>query len=112
MPILRSTHSSASTLPVTNAICGMSPSALVRGRRDWSGVSGLSTQGSVLIEICRRQRPSWMTTGMLVPTGTLVSVNLPSGPVVAVTSGSPVRSEPHWSQATPRANAVTVPLGM
>ena len=51
MPILRSTHSSESTSPLTSAMWGMSPSLLLRGRRDWSGVSTVWLHAVVLIVI-------------------------------------------------------------
>src|SRR5580700_6821449 len=44
---------------------------------------------------CRRHRPSWMTSGMLLPTGTLERVKVPSYAVVVVTSGLPLTSAPH-----------------
>ena len=34
--------------------------------------------------------PTWMTIGMLLPTGTFVNVNVPSTAVVVQTSGLPV----------------------
>jgi hypothetical protein len=59
------------------------------------------------IVIWRRHRPSWITSGMLVPHGALVSVNLPSTPVTTPISGEPLTSELHESHATPGVNAVT-----
>ncbi len=97
---------------MTNAISGMSPWALVvgmRGRRD-AGTAVL-TQAGTLTVICRRQRPSWMTSGMFVPTGMLLIVNLPSTPVTAWTSGLPDTSAPQGVQATPGAKAWTGALG-
>ena len=67
-PILRSTHSIASTLPVEIAVKGMSPSLCDRGmwmfpRADvWHAVTGNVS--------CLRQRPSWMTSGTLPLGGT------------------------------------------
>jgi hypothetical protein len=61
--------------------------------------------------IWRRQRPSWMTSGMSVPTGTLTSVNVPSGAVCVATTGSPDTSPPHWLHCTPGVNADTGALG-
>jgi hypothetical protein len=90
MPILRSTHSSASTLPVTIAIRGMSPSVRLRGRRVSVVGSALSTHDATLLMVTwRRQRPIWITSGMLAPTGTSRSTKRPSGPVTALTTGEP-----------------------
>jgi len=60
----------------------------LRGRRVWSTVSGLSTQGCTVICTCRRQWPICTTRGMLLPTGAFFSVNLPSGPVVVLVLSS------------------------
>src|SRR5579862_662987 len=48
---------------------------------------------------------------MFVPAGTFVSVNVPSGPVNALTSGLPDTSAPHWVHATPGANGCTAAFG-
>jgi len=113
-PILRSTQCSVSTAPVLNAISGMSlrlspgsPTRL-RGKCVCEVVSTVFAQHATFgIVIWRRQRPSWITTGMFAPHGTSVSVNAPSTPVVAVTSGEPDTSELQLSHATPGANAIT-----
>ena len=44
---------------------------------------------------------------MFVPHGALSSVNVPSTPVVKLTSGDPVTCELHDSHATPGVNAST-----
>ena len=59
----------------------------------------------------RRQRPSWMTSGMLVPTGMFVSVKVPSTPVTALTSGEPEACAPQLSQETPGVKGCTGALG-
>jgi len=51
--------------------------------------------------VCILQRPSCTTSGMPVPAGTLVSVKLPSGPVMALAiEFSAVRTR-HLSQTGP-----------
>ena len=124
-PILRSTHSIASTFPVERAVSGMSPSACVRGIRRMPAGSVVLVVFTVFIphEVLtftvnwRRQRPSWMTIGMLVPTGTFVSVNVPSNAVVVSTRGEPLTSAPHvehcWAcdSVDLAAKGVTVPFG-
>ena len=45
--------------------------------------------------ICRRQRPLWMTSGMLEPTGMFLMLNAPCVSVVALTSGEPEAAAPH-----------------
>ena len=98
-------------MPVAIAMSGMSPSARVRGKRVSSAPSGVSVQGATFgIFTCRRQRPIWITSGMSLPAGAFLSVNLPSGPVSAVTSGAP-ESWPHRSHATPGVKGSTTPLG-
>src|ERR1700722_1762595 len=124
MPILRITHSSESTEPVENAILGMSPVALPAGHEAfpvWQlgmlvsvAATAVFTQAATLgMTICRRQRPFWMTRGMLVPTGMLVRVNDPSTAVAVLTSGEPVTSEPQlqWGTATPSTKGCTAELG-
>ena len=100
IPILRSTHSIVSTLPVEMAKRGMlspgSNSACLRGKRVCASVSTLLVHGVTLSVSTRRHLPSWMTTLTPGPVGGLVSVNLPSMPVVALTiDGCEVV---HWSQ--------------
>ncbi len=60
---------------------------------------------------CRRQRPIWITSGMLDPTGTFWSWKLPPASVTALTSGEPEAWAPHCSQATPGVNGATGALG-
>src|SRR5579884_3227876 len=98
-PILSSTHSSESTLPVEIAVSGMlelpgmspvSP-ACVRGM--WmSPIDDDAHAVGTFTYTPRRHRPSWMTIGMLLPTGTFVSVNVPSNAVVVDTRGLPETS--------------------
>lgn len=49
---------------------------------------------------------------MLVPTGTFVSLNLPSAPVSTLTSGWPLTFAPQQSHDTLVENASTGPFGM
>ena len=80
------------------AVSGMSPSACVRGiLRMPAGMPLALTvfePHAVLTVKMRRHRPSWMTTGMVAPTGTFVRVKVPSYFVVACTSGLPETSAP------------------
>src|SRR5260370_20309480 len=108
-PIFRSTHSIASTLPVEIAVSGMFPSLLLRGM--FRRPTAVVVHAGTLKENWRRQRPSWMTTGMLLPTGTLVSVKVPSYFVVTVTSGLPETSAPHWLHCTPALKGVRAAFG-
>src|SRR5664280_1456309 len=112
IPIFRNTHSIASTWPVDSAINGMASMVLDIACRDGSCVSVVATAvvahevtaGTI---IRRRQRPSWITSGMLVPAGTLVSVNEPSTPVVVCTRGVPDTSHAQPLEDTPSTNVVT-----
>jgi hypothetical protein len=57
-PILRSTHSSASFSPVTNACFGISPSALFFGSRVSAAATAVVVQAvTVGMVTWRRQRP-------------------------------------------------------
>ena len=81
---------------------GMSPIAWFLGIS--SVLSGMlfAPQGvATSIVNCLRQRPTWMTRGMDGPTGTPVRVNVPSGAVIALTSGSPAPVVPQMSQVMP-----------
>lgn len=61
---------------------------------------------------CRRQRPFWITSGMLAPIGTLVRVNAPFSAVVALTSGEPEKLALQLlSHATPGAKGATAAPG-
>ena len=112
MPTLRSTHSKGSYWPVAIAIWGMFPSCWLRGRRVSSAGSAIEVQAVTFgIFTSRRQRPIWMTSGMLSPTGTFFRVNFPSGPVSTVISGEPDTGVPHRSQATPAGNGASGLLG-
>ncbi len=115
-PIFSSTHSSESTAPVEIAVSGMSLVAL-------STLGMLSVPTAfcpqaleTMNENCRRQRPSWMTTGIASPpfllTGTSRSEKVPSKSVVVHTSGSPLTSALHEPQCAPGENAATPPVGM
>ena len=111
MPILVSRHSNGSALPEARAICGRSPSALFRGRRESVASSGVSAHSATLATvICRRHLPTWMTSGMFLPTGTLSSLNLPAASVIALTSGSP-ETLPHRSHEAPVTMGATGALG-
>ena len=71
---------------------GMSPSRWFRGIRVWSDGRAVfcGTAGTVGMVIWRRQRPSWITRGMLVPEGTFVEGEPPVGwRSAVVTRGSP-----------------------
>ena len=59
----------------------------------------------------RRQRPDWMTSGMLVPTGTLSMWKVPFAAVMVPTSGEPPGAAPGVGQLTPGVNAGTGALG-
>jgi hypothetical protein len=61
---------------------------------------------------CRLQRPATTTNGILVPTGTLVRVNVPSTAVVVPTSGEPEGGVPGTGQLTPGVNGATAAFGM
>ena len=90
-----------STLPVEKAVSGMSPSPWLCGMTNVdAGIAVVVHDGMLTLKM-RRQRPSWMTTGMLLPAGTFVSVKVPLNAVVVSTSGLPVTSAPHWLHATP-----------
>jgi hypothetical protein len=109
-PIFNRTHSSASTEPVSIAVKGMSPSLLLRGM--WMSPATFAVHCVMLKVTCRLQRPSWMTTGTLLPYGTFVSVKVPSAAVVAAAMGVPVTSAlqdaAHW---TPCENGCTAVFG-
>ena len=59
----------------------------------------------------RRQRPIWTTIGMFEPTGTLLSVKVPSTAVTVLTSGEPDAVALQLSQETPAGNGCTAALG-
>ena len=110
MPTLRSRHSSTSAEPVVSAIFGRCPSLWLRGSLNRStSVSGVFVQaGTLSIVTSRRHLPTWMTSGMLVPTGMSPSVNAPVTSVLAIAIGSPDSSDvpvsgSHGSQLGPSA---------
>ena len=109
IPILRRTHSSTSTSPVSMAKRGMFPSVRLRGRWVFAAVRTLAWQAWTLTEMTRRHLPSWITTGTAGPTGGLISVNLPSTPVMALTMDA--CGFEHWSHVAPVVIACTGPLG-
>ena len=89
----------------------MSPSALVLGKRVSDAATAVLVQAvTVGITTCRRHRPIWITRGMFAPTGMLVSVKLPSAPVVVLTSGEPDAMR-QLSHETPAVKAATGALG-
>src|ERR1700677_2532350 len=108
-PILRSTHSIGSQLPVEIAVSGMFPSASVDGMLNAPAAAPASLcslavtvvhaleTGIALIVNSRRHLPSWMTSGKEIPTGTFGSVKVPLYAVVVETRGSPETSAPHWT---------------
>ncbi len=82
MPIFRSTHSMGSKAPVRMPMRGMSPSPWFLGMVKVPAGTLLGAHELVTSTVnCRRQRPSWTTSGRLPPTGTPVSVKVPSGAV-------------------------------
>ncbi len=87
----------------------MFPSLWLRGRL--SVPTDVDAQAGTLNRNWRRQRPSWMTTGMLVPAGTLASVNVPSKFVYVDTSGEPDTSAPHWRHDAPGVKTWSGALG-
>ena len=68
-----------------------------------------ATDGTV---ICRLHRPIWMTTGMLVPTGGLVRVKLPSEAEVVLTIAMPERDTEQVMHETPGLKTLTESWGM
>ena len=109
---MSSKHSNGSAEPVAIAICGMSPSPCLAGSDVVPASSAVDVQaGTLAIVFCTRHLPSWITSGMLVPTGTLVSVNEPDASVVVMTTGSPETLPLQRSQVTPSVNAAGVVLG-
>ena len=105
MPIFRSRHSSASAPPVVSAIRGRCPSLWLRGRRVASATTGVSAHAGTSIVTWRRQRPTWITSGIPLPTGTSAvlspSVKLPIVSVFARTTGAPDSAIAQVSQAGP-----------
>jgi hypothetical protein len=55
----------------------------------------------------RRHRPTWMTSGMFAPTGTLPSENVPSTAVTVLTRGEPDAVALQLSHDTPGVNGCT-----
>jgi len=51
--------------------------------------------------ILRRHLPIWMTSGMFVPDGAFMILNLPSGPESAAATGDPEIGESQRSQEAP-----------
>ena len=86
--------------PVEIAVSGMSPCADVDGMFR-SPTALFAAAVADVKRNSRRQRPSWMTIGirseapLLLLTGTLVRVNVPSKFVFVDTSGLPETSAPH-----------------
>src|ERR1700733_11388132 len=93
-------------------MCGMWPCVWFLGGLVIETGCGLSTHlATFAIVTCRRQRPVWMTSGMLAPTGAFFSENFPSGPVVVEMSGDPETSAVQLSHETPGVNAFTGAFG-
>ena len=84
----------------------------LRGKWLCAAVSAVFAQHATLgMVISRRQRPSWITSGIEMPHGALSIVKVPSTAVVALTSGEPETNELHDSHATPGGNGWTVEFG-
>src|ERR1700690_887023 len=117
MPALSSRHSNGSALPEAIAMWGisaalLSPSVRLRGSRLYAEVTGLSVQelrlGSVIL---RRHLPICTTSGTPAPEGTLVSVNLPSGPVCATAIAETLPAPAQVSQDAPVVNGGSGTVG-
>ena len=108
IPIFNSTHSTWSTEPVAIAILGMSPWFWFWGIRRLIAVL---TQAVVFTTDCTRHLPETATIGILLPTGALKILKVPSTFVIAPTSGDPEGGAPTIGQLTPAENASTVSFG-
>src|SRR5580704_15843639 len=112
-PMRRSRHSSESAPPVDTAMSGMSPSVPFFGRLIVPAEVAL--HAVVFTVSCLRHLPTWMTSGMFVPTGAFVMVNFPLVSVVVYTIGLPWKSALHEQAAapvgTPDGSAPTVVEG-
>ena len=91
-------HSSESAPPVATAMLGMSPSEWFLGSRSTFGAAMLATAAieslswhllTLGIVYCMRHLPTCTTSGMFAPSGTPVSVNLPSASVTVYAIGRP-----------------------
>src|ERR1700722_1351072 len=102
-------HSSVSALPVETAMSGMlsfvSPAGTV-GKKLMLGCA-LAVHAFTVMVYWRRHLPTWMTSGTLLPTGTLLRVKLPSTAVAALTTAPLLNSAPHAHESPP----VGTPLG-
>src|ERR1019366_3426414 len=108
MPILRSTHSIVSTLPVSTAKRGMWPWAWVLGSVKFPA-SLLDPHGVIASVNERCHLPSWTTSVRLELLGTF-SVKLPSMPVnVETYAGGEVH--PHAAGLTPVCGVGGAPMG-
>ena len=95
------------------AILGMSPWLWFCGIAAKEAGNAVFTQAVVLGMVnWRRHRPDWMTSGMLAPTGTSISVKLPFTSVSVPTSGLPEGGAPTTGQLTPGVNGATAVVGM
>ena len=112
MPSFLTKHSSESAPPVVIAILGISPSALLRGRRVSSAATGedehCATAGTITF---LRQRPIWTTKGNSAPPGTSFRTKSPFASVSAVAIGLPDGVVPHLSQVVPSAKGSSSALG-
>ncbi len=113
MPSLRKRQNSGSAEPVVSAMRGRLPSAMLLGSRVTCGsVSGLSTHSATVgMVIWRRHLPVWITSGMLSPTGTFSRTKLPSVPLSALTSGSPLKVASQVSQVSVSGTGDSAALG-
>ena len=83
---------------------GMSPSVWFLGIVSVIAGTALGPHDVPMFTVnCLRQRPSWTTSRTLEPTGTPLSVKVPSGAVNVVTSGSPAAVAPQTSHVIPAA---------
>src|SRR5258708_2218997 len=74
-------------------LLGMSDASPAWVRGMWMSPTLAVVHGPVMSNVSpRRHRPSWITMGILVPTGTLGSVKVPSKAVVVETNGLPETS--------------------
>ncbi len=94
-------------------MCGRWPSLWFFGRRVRSSATAVSPHaGTVGITApSRRHFPTWTTMGTLVPAGTPLRVNLPSGPESATATGLPEGDVVHGSHVGPEAMPSSVLLG-
>src|ERR1700683_473409 len=106
-------HPIPSHPPVVRAVWGMLPSVGFFGRRvRFGSVRAVFvhcvTRGIV---VSRRHFPSCRTSGIFVPTGTLLRTKLTWAQLSAVVVGSPGATTPQWSQDRPASTGASGALG-